>query len=168
MKAVKASMASYEKRNDRFRIESIAKEYKDSEIRDMLIANYMADPKWTPFDPQTISRFQKYKAYKDSRSYHFTQEVRNLYEVSGFQSVDEVFAVVDGQSLVMEAWLSRAISTDTFVILDMIHPFMGELLGSVVFAALLRPVVKYAPFVKVDISLFKDIEITLQEEVFVV
>lgn len=166
--AVKATIESFNKRKDKFRFQSLAKDHKDSEIRDIFIANFIADKKWSLFDSKTMHRYNRFKAHKDSRTYHFTNELKLLYkslEDDGKSFLD-MFSSENGIPLILERYMANDISLDTFVIMDKIYPFIDKTSDTIIGKELCMIPKKYAPFVKVDLDKFIDIEAKLRKDYF--
>lgn len=159
--AIRAKRETFETSNLRFRYEKLSRDFKDYEIRDFLLANLIADSKWTIFDPQSQARYNKFRGYKDARQYHFRNEVRKLYQYCFEHGImyTDIFREIDGNCIALNSYLAGEMSIDTFVILDAINPFIDGLCSiDMVKKALCQKAVKYRPFVKVDLDIFSKIE----------
>jgi len=153
-------MESFEKNNAKFRIEALSKDYENHDIRDFILANLVHDTKWSIFDPQSESRFLKFKGYKAARTYHFENEIKSFYQYSKSHGISykKQFEDVDGNCAVLNAFLGNEISIDTFIILDKINPFIDGLCQDMIKKSLCLTAVKYQPFVKVKLDEFLKIE----------
>jgi hypothetical protein len=157
--AINTSKEAFEKRNDRHRIAELSK-MKDTEIRDFLLANIINDKNWSIFDAQSHHRYTKYAGYKAARKYHFGNEVRNLYAYAEKHDImhPNIFKDMNGNCLALDVYLGGEISIDTFVILDMLYPFIDTLCQDFVKKSLCQTAIKYRPFVRVHSEDFAEIE----------
>lgn len=148
---VNVNKESFEKRNDKHRIVNLSETFKDFEIRDYYLANLLDNVSWTPFDSQSKTRYLKFKGYKAARKYHFKREIEIL------RNYENIFNVVDGNCVILNSYLGGEISIDTFVIVDMIRPFIEEISMDAIKKSLCMKAVKYKPFVKIELSEYIEI-----------
>jgi hypothetical protein len=154
------TLEKFDNSKTKFRVEQLAKKYEVYEVRDYCLANLVHDTKWTVFDPQSDYRYQKFKGNKAARKYKFQNEVKILYNYSQSHSIPhaDIFKDIDGNCVALNSFLGGDLSIDSFVILDMVNPFIYGLCTDNIKRNLCQTAAKYQPFVKVKLDEFVEIE----------
>ena len=159
--ALKLDRSKFDHSNARFRYEKLAKDLKDFEIRDFLLANLLNDPKWTIFDSSSQSRYLRFKGAKSALNHHFRNDVKKMYQYAKDHdmSYENIFEDIEGNCLALNCYLGGEIGVFTFVILDSIKPFIDKLVeNDAIKKSLCQTAVKFRPFVKIDEDEFIKIE----------
>lgn len=113
-----ASKESFINRKDRFQFQRLSRMYDSTEMRDFLVANFLAGKKWVGelLEDDAAENFKQYQKRNQSLSYVFTNELDHIFSK---ENPSTVFKTVNGSvPPVLNYMLSGTISPETFVILD--------------------------------------------------
>jgi len=164
----RASTQTFERRQDRYFFEKLAKRYNESELLEFFVANFlMNDQLWIgdAFDSQCDQVYTDWKKTQESITYIFGQDCEfmlNHIEINGI-SFDTLFSPatvnVGGTlkhikfPLVVQMCMSGDIHIETLVLLDCILGFMRKAdkthTGDFTWDTFYKKVTRYKPFVSV-------------------
>ena len=158
----RATMASFNKRKDKYWFEKTSRKYSDDQIVDFLLANFVTtdNPKnlWIG---EIINSGERTYAdcirRQQSISYLFKEECSKLLEE---YKLDELFECGKGHPLILKRFLGGDISLETFVIFDIIFSFsdkFDEKLLDPVWETVSLKIRKYKPFLNINVFNFKKI-----------
>jgi len=167
----RASIASFNKRRDRYWFERASRKYSDKEVVDFLVSNFIAAD-----NPQSLwigeiinsgeRTYADWMRRQQSLTYLFREQSSELFSET---KLDDALNCSKGHPPVLKKFLSGKISLETLVIYDKIFLF-----GNVFDKKLLDPVwetvslkiKKYSPFLNIDVQRYKNIvkEIVLGEK----
>ena len=158
----RATMASFNKRKDKYWFEKTSRKYSDGEIVDFLLANFVTtdNPKnlWIGEIINSGERiYAEWTKRQQSISYLFKEESNKLLEENQLQ---ELFECGKGHPLILKRFLGGDISLETFVIFDIIFSFskkFDEKLLDPVWETVSMKIRKYKPFLSINVSNFKKI-----------
>ena len=158
----RATMASFNKRKDKYWFEKTSRKYSDGEIVDFLLANFVTtdNPKnlWSGEIINSGERtYADWMRRKQSISYLFKEESEKLLE--GNELV-ELFECGKGHPIILKRFLGGDISLETFVIYDIIFSFsekFDEKLHDPVWETVSLKIRKYKPFLNINVFNFKKI-----------
>ena len=158
----RATMASFNKRKDKYWFEKTSRKYSDEEIVNFLLANFV-----TTDNPNNLwigeiinsgeRTYAEWTKRQQSISYLFKEESNKLLEENQLQ---ELFECGKGHPLILKRFLGGDISLETFVIYDIIFSFskkFDEKLLDPVWETVSMKIRKYKPFLSINVSNFKKI-----------
>jgi len=156
----RATIASFNKRKDKYFFERTSRKYDDKEIVDFLLSNFISVD-----NPQNLwigeiinsgeKTYAKWMKRQQSLSYLFKEQSEELFSET---KLDDAFSCSKGHPPVLKRFLSGKISLETLVIYDKIFMF-----GVIFDKTLLDPVWeivslkmnKYSPFLNIDVLKYK-------------
>ena len=158
----RATMASFNKRKDKYWFEKTSRKYSDGEIVDFLLANFVTtdNPKNLWIGEIINSGERTYADWirrQQSISYIFKEESSKLLEKN---ELDELFQIGKGHPIILKKFLGSDISLETFVIFDIIFAFsekFDEKLLDPVWETVSLKIRKYKPFLNINVFNFKKI-----------
>ena len=158
----RATIASFNKRKDKYWFEKTSRKYSDGEIVDFLLANFV-----TTDNPQNLwigeiinsgeRTYADWMRRKQSISYLFKEESEKLLEES---NLEQLFECGKGHPIILKRFLGGDISLETFVIYDIIFLFsekFDEKLFDPVWETVSLKIRKYKPFLNINVFNFKKI-----------
>ena len=158
----RATMASFNKRKDKYWFEKTSRKYSDGEIVDFLLANFVTtdNPKnlWIGEIINSGERtYADWVRRKQSISYIFKEESEKLLEEN---NLEQLFECGKGHPIILKRFLGGDISLETFVIYDIIFSFsekFDEKLLDPVWETVSLKIRKYKPFLNINVFNFKKI-----------
>ena len=158
----RATMASFNKRKDKYWIEKTSRKYSDGEIVDFLLANFVTtdNPKnlWIGEIINSGERtYADWTRRQQSISYLFKEESNKLLEEN---KLEDLFVCKKGHPIILKRFLGGDISLETFVIYDIIFSFsekFDEKLFDPVWETVSLKIRKYKPFLNINVFNFKKI-----------
>ena len=158
----RATMASFNKRKDKYWFEKTSRKYSDGEIVDFLLANFVTtdNPKNLWIGEIINSGERTYADWirrQQSISYIFKEESSKLLDEN---ELDELFQIGKGHPIILKKFLGSDISLETFVIFDIIFAFsekFDEKLLDPVWETVSLKIRKYKPFLNINVFNFKKI-----------
>ena len=158
----RATMASFNKRKDKYWFEKTSRKYSDGEIVDFLLANFVTtdNPKNLWIGEIINSGERTYADWirrQQSISYIFKEESSKLLEEN---ELEELFQIGKGHPIILKKFLGSDISLETFVIFDIIFAFsekFDEKLLDPVWETVSLKIRKYKPFLNINVFNFKKI-----------
>ena len=170
---VNCKLDTFTKRNDRYFFHKLSVKYKQEEILDFFVSNFIKDEKkWVGSllrnDGQDI--YLDYKKRKESFGYHFRNDLVCISDAINADNIrfDDVFNVYNGQHpRVLRLLLQKKLHIQTFVALNELLSFSKnwdkEIKENVVWPKISSTIAKLKPFVKFNITECK----LIMKEVFV-
>lgn len=155
---VRASKQAFYKRKDLLSIKRIANTFRDQDIVNFLVANFVSGDRWGGlFDTEAKERYVSWKKRIESITYTFKKEIDKLrfYCEKNELPFDELFSCKSGQHpYIVKAYLRGDMSIETLVILNKINNYTDELdkqlSGDLVWPDLSRLIKKYMPFLTIN------------------
>jgi len=158
----RASIASFQKRKDKYWFEKISRNKNDDEVKDFFISNLVeADDPSSLWIGNVIRSGDIY--YKDwikrqqSLSYLFKEQSE---EMLSSNNLEELFDCSKGHPPILKSFLSGKISIETLVIYDRIFLFRNKFdkkLLDPVWETVSLKIKKYNPFLNINVFLYKKI-----------
>lgn len=163
----KASEQNFEKRRDRYFFKKLVNKYSKDEIPCYFVANLISgEHAWvgSMLKSNGDETYTEWKRRMESLHYSFGEDVDFL--LSQVENFDHLFRMVDTHPLILKFYLGKKISIETFVILNKILNFVGDfdkkIQEPLVWKDVRNTVVKYSPFLDIDINRYKK---TLKDKV---
>jgi len=158
----RATMASFNKRKDKYWFEKTSRKYSDEQIVDFLLANFVTtdNPKNLWIGEIINSGERTYADWirrQQSVSYIFKEESTKLFDN---HKLDELFECGRGHPIILKKFLGGDITLETFVIFDIIFSFsekFDEKLLDPVWETVSLKIRKYKPFLNINVFNFKKI-----------
>ena len=157
----KASQVSFDQRKDKFFFVKLSRKFKDFELREFFVANLTAEDKVYPATlvREGAKNYAEYTKRKESLSYHFKEDVATLHEMC--DRFDDLFKVTSVHPPLLKAHLGGRICLETLTIFNKIFQFIPQfdkqIKEEIVWKPLKTRVVKYDPFLTVDLGKYKQI-----------
>jgi hypothetical protein len=161
-KKTRATLASFNRRSDKYFFEKTSRKYGDKEIVEFLVANFVSTD-----NPQSIwigeiinsgeRIYQEWMKRQQSLTYLFKEQSSELFSENEFESI---FDCSRGHPPVLKKFLSGKISIETLVIYHRIFLFgntFDKHLLDPVWETVSLKIRKYNPFLNIDVFQFKKI-----------
>ena len=161
-KKVRASLQSYYKRKDRYFFEKTSRKYKDEEIVNFLVANFVESTSvnqvWIGEIINSGERnYAEWMKRQQSLTYLFKEQSNELFSENELESV---FDCSKGHPPVLKMFLGGKISLETLVIYDKIFLFgntFDKKLLDPVWESVSLKLKKYSPFINIDVFNYRKI-----------
>jgi hypothetical protein len=158
----RASVASFEKRKDKYWFERISRQKDDNEIKEFFVANLVeADDSSSVWIGNVIREgdtcYKEWQRRQQSLKYLFTQESE---EMLSSNNLEKLFDCSKGHPPVLKMFLSGKISIETLVIWDKIFLFgktFDKKLLDPVWELVSLKIKKYSPFLNIDVEDYKKV-----------
>ena len=158
----RATMASFNKRKDKYWFEKTSRKYSDEEVLNFLLANFVSTD-----NPQNLwigeiinsgeRNYSQWMKRKQSLTYLFKEQSNELLFN---KNLNEVFDCSKGHPPVLKKYLGGEISLETFIILEKVFSFVKKFdkkLTDPVWESVSLKIKKYNPFLNINVFPFKKI-----------
>ena len=158
----RATMASFNKRKDKYWFEKTSRKYSDQEITDFLLANFV-----TTDAPQNLwigeiinsgeRNYADWMKRQQSLTYLFKEQSTELLSE---KKLEEVFNCSRGHPPILKKYLGGEISLETLVIFEKIFSFgkkFNRKLKDPVWETVSMKIKKYVPFLNINVFQYKKI-----------
>lgn len=161
-KKVRASITSFNGRKDKYWFEKTSRKFKDEEIVDFLVANFVkSENNSAVWIGSLINEGEKvysdWKKRKQSSTYLFKEQSNELLSENELESL---FDCSKGHPKILKAFLGGRLSLENFVIWDIVLGFsenFDKKLDDPVWEMVSMKIKKYKPFLSVDDLKYKKI-----------
>ena len=158
----RASIASFNKRRDKYWFEKTSRKYNDKEVVDFLVSNFVASDNpsnlWIGEIINSGERtYTEWMRRQQSLSYLFKEQSNELFSQT---KLEDALNCSKGHPPILKSFLSGKICLETLVIYDKIFGFSKKFdkkLLDPVWETVSLKIVKYAPFLNTDIFQYKRI-----------
>jgi hypothetical protein len=158
----RASVASFEKRKDKYWFERISRQKNDTEIKEFFVANLVeADDPNSVWIGNVIRAgdiyYKEWQKRQQSLKYLFTQQSEEMLSSSNLK---ELFDCSKGHPPILKMFLSGKIDIETLVIWDKIFLFgktFDKKLLDPVWELVSLKIQKYSPFLNIDVEDYKKV-----------
>ena len=159
---VNCKLETFTKRNDRYFFHKLSTKYKQDEILDFFVANFIdKDKNWIGNLLENDGReiYLNYKKVKDNFKFHFRNEFTNI--VNDFStkriSFDDGFLCRDGQHpRLLRLLIQRRASFQTIIVLDQVLSFIKnwnkQIEEKVVWPKIAKTIERMKPFINYNIT----------------
>lgn len=157
---LRATKESYQKRNDKFFFEKLAKEYNATELRDFYVANLLEEKQYITelIDETAKQTYTDYLRRRQSLSYNYTDDLARTFT----KGLREPFLVSDNAYPgIVLLFLRREVSLETMVVLDDLlgytdkfDKYYGD---DIIWCKVSKKIGKYRPFLEYDKVKMKNI-----------
>ena len=158
----RATMASFNKRKDKYWFEKTSRKYSDQEVLNFLLANFVSTD-----NPQNLwigeiinsgeRNYSQWMKRKQSLTYLFKEQSNELLSN---KNLNEVFDCSKGHPPILKKYLGGEISLETFIILEKVFSFRKEFdkkLTDPVWETVSLKIKKYIPFLNINVVQYKKI-----------
>ena len=156
----KASQVSFDQRRDKFFFVKLSRKFKDFELREFFVANFIEEDKVYPATlvREGAKNYAEYTKRKESLSYKFREDCETLH--NEYENFDDLFSGNPHPPL-LKAHLGGRICIETLTIFNKIFQYIPHfdktIKDEIVWKPLRNKVVKYEPFLQVDTGKYKSI-----------
>ena len=165
----RATMASFNKRKDKYWFEKTSRKYSDKEILDFLLSNFVSanNPEnlWIGEIINSGERtYAEWMKRQQSLTYLFKEQSTELLSE---KKLEEVFNCSKGHPIVLKKYLGGEISLETLTILEKIFSFVKNFdtkLQDPVWESVSLKIRKYLPFLNINVFNYKKILRDLVDE----
>lgn len=153
--AVKVKQESFEKRKDVFTIRSLARNYKDRDAINFILANFVSGDQYGGlYNPRAKEIYLKWKSKQDQLLRNFENDLSDLQMNADADNIINPFSVEPGHHpYFIKCYLAQCISIETLVIINKINPYIEQLDESLkddlIWPDVKRLIIKYSPFIKI-------------------
>lgn len=156
----RASQESFDKRNDKYFFIKLSRKYDEKELRDFYVSNLIQDEgKWVGEIARNGEKnYLEYQKRLQSLSYVFRSEATFMKDVC--DDFDCLFNCSKGHPPLLKLYLGRKISLESLVIMQKIFSYVSDFDAKItdpVWKSLKIKVVKYEPFLNLDVFKYKKI-----------
>ena len=157
----KASQVSFDQRKDKFFFVKLSRKFKDFELREFFVANLTAEDKVYPATlvREGAKNYADYTKRKESLSYHFKEDVATLHDTHN--RFDDLFKVEGVHPPLLKSFLGGRICLETLTIFNKLFQYVPQfdkiIKEEIVWKPLRNKVVKYDPFLPVDLGKYNRI-----------
>ena len=158
----RATMASFNKRKDKYWFEKTSRKYSDEEILNFLLANFV-----TTDNPQNLwigeiinsgeRNYAEWMRRKQSLTYLFKEQLNELLSENDLETV---FNCSKGHPPLLRKYLGGEISLETLTILEKVFSFVRNFdkkLIDPVWESVSLKIKKYIPFININVFQYKKI-----------
>ena len=158
----RATMASFNKRKDKYWFEKTSRKYSDEEVLNFLLANFVSTD-----NPQNLwigeiinsgeRNYSQWMKRKQSLTYLFKEQSNELLFN---KNLNEVFDCSKGHPPILKKYLGGEISLETFIILEKVFSFVKNFdkkLTDPVWETVSLKIKKYIPFININVFQYKKI-----------
>ena len=158
----RATMASFNKRKDKYWFEKTSRKYSDEEVLNFLLANFV-----TTDNPQNLwigeiinsgeRNYSQWMKRKQSLTYLFKEQSSELLSQ---KDLKEVFDCSNGHPPLLKKYLGGEISLETLTILEKVFSFVKNFdkkLTDPVWETVSLKIKKYIPFLNINVVQYKKI-----------
>lgn len=161
-KKVRASVTSFNRRADKYWFEKTSRKYKDEEIVNFLVANFVESTSvnqiWIGEIINSGERiYGEWKKRQQSLTYLFKEQSNELFLET---KLDDALNCSKGHPMVLKRFLSGKLSLETLTIYDKIFNFSKDFdkkLIDPVWETVSLKIKKYAPFINIDVFQYRKI-----------
>jgi hypothetical protein len=159
-KKVRASVASFNKRSDKYWFEKTSRKYNDKEIVDFFVANFVSvDNPHSLWIGSLINEGEKvyleWMKTNQSLTYIFKEQSTELFSQT---KLENVFDCSKGHPILLKTFLKSELAPEIMVIYDTIFSYISEFdkkLLDPVWETVSLKIKKYKPFIHIDIFQYK-------------
>ena len=158
----RATIASFNKRKDKYWFEKTSRKYSDQEVIDFLLSNFV-----NATNPQNLwigeiinsgeRTYAEWKMRQQSLTYMFKEQSENLLSEN---DLSKVFSCSKGHPLLLKKYLGGEVSLETLSILEKIFSFQKNFdkkLDDPVWETVSMKLKKYLPFLNINVFQFKKV-----------
>ena len=158
----RATMASFNKRKDKYWFEKTSRKYPDKEIVEFLVSNFIsADNPQTLWIGEIMNSGEKvysdWSKTQQSLGYIFKDKITDLLDNN---ELEDLFDCSSGHPLLLRKYLSGELSLEILVILEHIFSFVKDFdkkLSDPVWETVSMKITKYTPFINIDVYQYKKV-----------
>jgi len=159
-KKVRASVTSFNRRADKYWFEKTSRKYKDEEIVNFLVANFVESTSvnqiWIGEIINSGERnYQEWKKRQQSLTYLFKEQSNELFSET---KLEDALNCSKGHPPVLKRFLSGKLSLETLTIYEKIFHFSTDFdkkLLDPVWETVSLKIKKYMPFINIDVFSYK-------------
>ena len=158
----RATMASFNKRKDKYWFEKTSRKYPDKEIVEFLVSNFVSAD-----NPQNLwigeimnsgdKIYSEWSKTQQSLGYIFKDKITDLLDNN---ELEDLFDCSNGHPLLLRKYLSGELNLEILVIFEHIFNFVKDFdkkLSDPVWETVSMKITKYTPFINIDVFQYKKV-----------
>lgn len=157
---IKTSKEGFVGSGKAFSFRRLVKLYNDHEVIEFMISNFIKGDRWGGvFDAEASKNYQEWKRRKESLSYIFKEELSEVVSEAREIGIKDICKTEDHHDhpYIVKSFMRGSISPETLVIVNKLTKFADNVSCNDPFwNDVHKLIIKYSPFVKVDLTKFKD------------
>jgi len=157
---IKTSQQGFAGSGKAFSFRRLVKLYKDKEVIEFMIANFIKGDRWGGvFDAEASKNYQDWKRRKESLSYVFKEELSQVIEEARDVGINNIIETNDSHdhAYIVKSFMRGSISPETLVIVNKLTSFADKVSCQDPFwNDVHKLIIKYSPFVKVDLTKYQE------------
>lgn len=151
---VNANENSFQKRNDKFIISRLAKQYSSQELTGFFVANIVSgDPQCGIYGSDSRQKYIAWKGLQERLVYQLNSDITKILDAAEAKGISDVFYSDGGLPFIVKLYLGQLISLETLVIINKIKPFINNYKAAeendLLWPDIKRLIIKYTPFVRI-------------------
>jgi len=163
----RASLSSYEKRNDKYFFDKLANKYKYDALVEYFVSQFTTqDDIWVGdiVKGRGEKNYYNWRKRKQSLRYTFTSEldqILNTIQEPYSTNFDKLFECKPGvHPIILKLYFKKQISLETLVILNQVLnflPALNKVLTDPIWVTVRNKISKYSPFLQIDITEYRNL-----------
>jgi len=157
---IKTSQQGFAGSGKAFSFRRLVKLYKDKEVIEFMIANFIKGDRWGGvFDAEASKNYQDWKRRKESLSYVFKEELSQVIDEARDVGINNIIETNDSHDhpYIVKSFMRGSISPETLVIVNKLTSFADKVSCQDPFwNDVHKLIIKYSPFVKVDLTKYQE------------
>ena len=158
----RATIASFNKRKDKYWFEKTSRKYSDEQVLDFLLANFVnADTPQNLWIGEIINSgertYAEWMRRRQSMTYIFKEQSEKLLLES---DLEKLFRCSKGHPIILKKYLGGEVSLETLIILEKVFSFVKDFdkkLTDPVWETVSLKIKKYIPFININVYNYKKI-----------
>lgn len=151
---VNANEISFSKRNDKYLISKLAKQYSSQELTGFYVANMISgDTQCGIYSGESRQKYLVWKGRQERLVYQLNNDITKMLEKAEEKKIDDVFYSDGSLPLIIKLYHGNIISLETLVIINKIKPFINNYKTleeiDLLWPDTKRLIIKYTPFVRI-------------------
>lgn len=157
---IRASQKSFAGSGKAFSFRRLVKLYKDDEICDFMVSNFVAGDRWGGvFDADATRNYQDWKRRVESLRYQFDNDLENLENAMADSGEGLLDCEAGQHPLLVREFLGRRINIETLVIINQITGFVEKFdqagIDTMMWPDISRTIRKYQPFLRLELEQYR-------------
>lgn len=158
----KSKIESFEKRKDKYFFKKLSSKFDDNTIIEYFVSLFVNDRTFwigNILDKDSELIYKEWKRKTQSLFYVFEKDIDNL--LMNYNNFDEWFKIKYTYPPIIKEYLASNVNIETLVILNQILNYIDDIdkkiFDTLIWPDIKRKIIKYSPFLKIEITKYKDL-----------
>lgn len=158
----KSKIESFEKRKDKYFFKKLSSKFDDNTIIEYFVSLFVNDRTFwigNILDKDSELIYKEWKRKTQSLFYVFEKDIDNL--LINYNNFDEWFKIKYTYPPIIKEYLASNVNIETLVILNQILNYIDDIdkkiFDTLIWPDIKRKIIKYSPFLKIEITKYKDL-----------